>query len=252
MKVLIIEDERVAAQALESLIKEIIPSTEVLDILQTIDDSVEWFRNHPMPDIVFMDIHLADGSSFSIFDEIVISCPIIFTTAYDEYALKAFEVNSIDYLLKPLNKKDLERALAKYDNLSLPKENDLLNLFLENMRQEKQKRKNYFLVPEKDKLIPLPISDIACIYIDTKMVKAITYGKNIYYLDTNLDELMQQLDPKQFYRANRQYIIAKRAIKDITLWFGSKLSVNLTVDVPERILVSKARVADFKKWMVFD
>ena len=118
MKAVIIEDESVAAQALQSLIQDIDPEMEVGTVLQTIEESVEWFGENPMPDLVFMDIHLADGSSFAIFDKVDITCPIIFTTAYDEYALKAFEVNSIDYLLKPINKADLERALNKYQHLT--------------------------------------------------------------------------------------------------------------------------------------
>ncbi|MCC8146480.1 MAG: LytTR family DNA-binding domain-containing protein [Bacteroidales bacterium] len=251
MKALIIEDEIVAAKALETLLKEIVPKIQILGILQTIDESIEWFQEHERPDLVFMDIHLADGSSFAIFEEVNIACPIIFTTAYDEYALKAFEVNSIDYLLKPINKKDMERALAKYENFSFhPDEGDLLRKILVDIKQEKQQKKTHFLIPEKDKLIPVEVKNLACIYIDTKIVKAITFDHKVYYLEANLDELMQQLDPELFYRANRQYIISKKAIKDITLWFGNKLSVNLNVDVPQRILVSKARVGEFKKWVV--
>ena len=118
MKVLIIEDEIAAADILQLLICELCPDAEIVAVLQSIDESVEWIRNNPLPDLIFMDIHLADGSSFSIFDEVQISCPVIFTTAYDKYALKAFEVNSIDYLLKPINKKELERAIGKYKNLT--------------------------------------------------------------------------------------------------------------------------------------
>ena len=251
MKALIIEDEVVAANVLEALVKDILPEINILGILQTIDESVEWFQLNPMPDLVFMDIHLADGSSFSIFEEVNISCPIIFTTAYDEYALKAFEVNSIDYLLKPISKKDLERALTKYNNLSFQLEgNKWVKKLLSDVKQNKQNKKTYFLVPEKDKLIPLLIKDIACIYIDSRLIKAVTFDHEIYYLESNLDELMQQLDPKRFYRANRQYIVSKEAIKDISIWFGNKLSVNLFVEVPERILVSKARVGEFKQWFV--
>ena len=252
MRVIIIEDEAVAVHALQNLILDVYPQAKISAVLQSIDESVEWFISHPMPDLVFMDIHLADGSSFSIFDEVSITCPIIFTTAYDEYALKAFEVNSIDYLLKPINKKDLERAIHKYENLSAQNDenNELIQKLLINIKQNKTHYKSYFLVPEKDKLIPLATKNIACIYIDTKMVKAITYANKLYYLDQNLDDLMQQLDPALFYRANRQYIVSREAIKDISLWFGSKLSVNLTVSVPDRILVSKARVGEFKRWFV--
>lgn len=249
MRALIIEDEILAAQSLRSLIEELLPEAEILDILQTIDDSVEWFQSHPMPDLVFMDIHLADGSSFSIFDEAEITCPVVFTTAYDEYALKAFEVNSIDYLLKPISKKELERAIRKYENWSSGKENPaLLQKLLSELRHDAWK--SYLLIVEKDKMVPLPVKDIACIYIDTKLVKVLTYTGKHHYLDQTLDELMNQLNPTRFYRANRQYIIAKEAVKNISLWFNNKLSVNLTVEVPERILISKMKAGDFKRWIV--
>ncbi|MDH8701791.1 two-component system response regulator LytT [Dysgonomonadaceae bacterium PH5-43] len=254
MRTLIIEDEIVAADALKSLIKEINPLVEIIETLQTIDESVEWFQHNAMPELVFMDIHLADGSAFSIFDEIEITCPIIFVTAYDEYALKAFEVNSIDYLLKPIAKKDLERAFSKLENLSsysdYNDDNKLLKKLILEIKQEKNKQRTFFLVPEKDKLIPLLVNNIACIYIDNKMIKAQTFDGTKYYMDSNLDELMIQLNPELFYRANRQFIVAKKAIKDITLWFGNKLVVNLSVDVPERIIVSKARAGEFKRWFV--
>jgi len=250
MRAVIIEDEIVAAQALKTLIGETDPDIQVIAVLQSIDESVEWFQTGPLPDLVFMDIHLADGSAFTIFEKTNIPCPIIFTTAYDEYALKAFEVNSIDYLLKPINKQDLKRAIDKYKNFSFhPDTNtELINRLLTSLKQDKSSYKSYFLVPEKDKLIPLATQDIATICIDTKMVKAVTFDNRIYYLDMVLDDLMRQLDPSLFFRANRQYIIAHKAVKDISLWFGNKLSVNLTVPTSERIFVSKARVGEFKKW----
>ena len=250
MKVVIIEDEIVAAQALQTLIEEVNPHIQVIAVLQSIDESVEWFQTCPAPDLVFLDIHLADGSAFTIFEKTNVSCPIIFTTAYDEYALKAFEVNSIDYLLKPVNKKDLERAIDKFKNFTFHSDNntDLINKLLTSIKQNTVSYKSHFLVPEKDKLIPLTIHDIAYIFIDAKIVKAVTFNNRIYYLDWVLDDLMLQLNPVQFFRANRQYIIAHKAVKDISIWFGGKLSVNLTVSTPERILVSKARTGEFKKW----
>ena len=250
MKALIIEDEAVAAGALKTLITKVAPETEVIGVLQSIDESVEWFSSNSMPDLVFMDIHLADGSSFSIFDEVNISCPVIFTTAYDEYALKAFEVNSIDYLLKPISAHDLERAMHKYKNLASHSADNaqLLAGLMATLHKGSRSWKSYFLVPEKDKLIPLATDDIAVIFIDSKVVKALTYEDRAYYLDQTLDELAHQLDPELFFRANRQYIIARAAVKDLSVWFGSKLSVNMKVSVPDRIVISKARVPEFKKW----
>ena len=254
MKALIIEDEVIAAQALRQLIAEVAPEIEILSMLQTIDESVEWFQMHPMPDLVFMDIHLADGSSFAIFEAVDVNCPVIFTTAYDEYALKAFQVNSIDYLLKPINKNDLKRAIDKYKKLNThPAENnEWVNRLLASLKQTGKPAKSYFLVPEKDKLIPLSVSDIAYIYIDAKTVKAIHFNSQVYHLDQTLDDLMLQLDNSRFFRANRQYIVSHRAIKDISLWFGSKISINLSLPTPERIIVSKTRVGEFKKWFAGD
>jgi two-component system LytT family response regulator len=250
MRALIIEDEPVAAQSLQKLVGEVSPATEVTAVLQSIEESIAWLDENPMPDLIFMDIHLADGSAFAIFDKVQITSPIIFTTAYDEYALKAFEVSSIDYLLKPINRNDLERAMNKYNNLVGEKQYDV-----EALKQVVQtigtnrRYKTCFLVPLRDKLVPLPTANIAYIYIDTKTVKAVTLDGLSHYMSQTLDDIMNQLNPDDFFRANRQYIISRKAVKDMTLWFGNKLSINLTVEVPEKIIVSKARVSEFKTWL---
>jgi two-component system LytT family response regulator len=251
MKAIIIEDEIIAAQALQALITETNPSIETVAILSSIDESVEWFTLNPSPDLVFMDIHLADGSSFKIFDEVEINCPIIYTTAYDEYALKAFEVNSIAYLLKPICKKDLERALDKYKLMkgAIIDNSEIINKILVNLKQNEHQYKSYFLIPEKDKLIPLSVNDIAYIFIDTKVVKAITLNQKTYFLDKTLDEISEQLNPNLFFRANRQYIIARKAVKDLSIWFEKKKEVNLIITVSERIIVSKVRAKELKSWM---
>lgn len=249
MKAVIVEDEVIAAEALTKLIAEVSTDIRIVATLQSIDESVEWFTLNPMPELVFMDIHLADGSSFSIFEEVNITCPIIFTTAYDEYALKAFQVNSIDYLLKPINKTALERAIRKYENLIPTQVNtETLTQLISELKQSGPGYKSHFLIPYKDKLIPLDVNLIAYLYIDNKMVKIVTYDGKIHYLDCTLDEVMAMLNPGCFFRANRQYIVAHQAIKDISIWFGNKLAVNLTVAVPEKIVVSKARTAEFKAW----
>ena len=249
MKALIIEDEVLAAQALQKLVTEVSPETEIIGVLQSIEESVAWFNEKPMPDLVFMDIHLADGSSFAIFEQVEITCPIIFTTAYDEYALKAFEVSSIDYLLKPINRNDLTRAMNKYQNFVSVKSID--NKALLDVLQKLKTNINYkscFLVPERDKLVPLATSNIAYFYIEDKMVKAISLDEHTYYMSQNLDDIMTQLNPDDFFRANRQFIVSRKAIKDLTIWFGNKLSVNLLVKIPEDIIISKAKVAEFKNW----
>ena len=248
MKALIIEDEVMAAQALQKLLGEVSPETEVISVFESIEDSVEWLRENSMPDLMFMDIHLADGSSFAIFEQVNVTCPVIFTTAYDEYALKAFEVNSIDYLLKPISKEALERAMRKFYGLQ-GKSTSLANIdALLAQLTGKKKYRSCFLLPERDKLVPLPVGNIAYAYIDAKTVKLVSMEHKAYYLTQTLDDLMEKLNPYDFFRANRQFVVARKVIKDVSIWFGNKLAINLTVETPEKIIVSKARVAEFKHW----
>lgn len=250
MKALIIEDEIMAAKTLQKLLGEVSPETEVVAVLESIEDSVAWIEENPMPDLMFMDIHLADGSSFTIFDRVDITCPVIFTTAYDEYALKAFEVNSIDYLLKPISKEALERAMRKYRMLDLGRQNSNSGN-IEALLYQLTQKSNYrrcFLLPERDKLVPLPTANIAYAYIEAKTVKLVSVDHKEYYLTQTLDDLMAQLDPKEFFRANRQFVISRSAVKDVSVWFGNKLAINLVMETPEKIIVSKARVAEFKHW----
>lgn len=250
MKAVIIEDEHVAAQNLQRLVSQLADDIQVIAVLQSVEESIEWLSLNTAPDVVFMDIHLADGSAFSIFEKVQISCPIIFTTAYDEYALKAFEVNSIDYLLKPINRNNLERAVLKLRSLVTSKtdNSEMISSMLAAFKQTKTVYKSNFLIPHKDKFIPLAIQKIACFYSENKMVKIITEDNLTYNMDSSLEDLYTQLDPAQFFRANRQYIVSHKAIKDISVWFGSKVSINLSVTVPEKIIVSKARVSEFKTW----
>ena len=250
MKALIIEDEIMAAKTLQKLLGEVSPETEVVAVLESIEDSVAWIEENPMPDLMFMDIHLADGSSFTIFERVDITCPVIFTTAYDEYALKAFEVNSIDYLLKPISKEALEHAMRKYRMLDLGRQNSNSGN-IEALLYQLTQKSNYrrcFLLPERDKLVPLPTANIAYAYIEAKTVKLVSIEHKEYYLTQTLDDLMAQLDPKEFFRANRQFVISRSAVKDVSVWFGNKLAINLVMETPEKIIVSKARVAEFKHW----
>jgi len=250
MTAVIVEDEEVASQKLERMLHQVADDIQVIVRLQSVEESVEWFLLNPAPDVIFMDIHLADGSAFSIFEKVQITCPVVFTTAYDEYALKAFEVNSIDYLLKPINQKYLERSILKLRSLLTTKidNSDMISNVLAAFKQTKTVYKSNFLIPHKDKFIPLAIQRIACFYTENKMVKIITEDHQVFSMDNSLEELYTQLDPAQFFRANRQYIVSHKAIKDISVWFGSKVSINLTVTVPEKIIVSKARVSEFKTW----
>lgn len=258
MKIVIIEDEKAAVRNLASLLSEVKPEMEIVAVLDSIESSIEWFNNYPLPELVFMDIHLADGSAFEIFEHISISCPIIFTTAYDEYALRAFKVNSIDYLLKPIGKEDIIHALDKLANLqdtisendSRPstQQEELLHLIHSLKKQENYK--THFLVPMKgDKLLPVSIDMIQLFYIKDCQVKAVLIDGMEYNFSLTLDELSDCLNPTLFFRANRQYLVSREAIKDIDLWFNSRLSINLRYSkIREKILVSKARVAEFKEW----
>ena len=258
MKTVIIEDEKAAVRNLTSLLNEVKPEAEIIAILDSINSTIEWFGIHPMPELVFMDIHLADGSAFEIFDHISITCPIIFTTAYDEYALRAFKVNSIDYLLKPIGKEDIEHAFEKLDSLqdTIPengsrlqnKEEELLHLIHALKHQENYK--THFLIPIKgDKLLPVSIDMIQLFYIKDCQVKAVLTDGMEYNFSLTLDELVDCLNPSLFFRVNRQFLISREAIKDIDLWFNSRLSINLRHSrMTEKILVSKARVAEFKEW----
>jgi two-component system LytT family response regulator len=248
MKALIIEDEILASKHLQQVLDEV-GDISVITVLESITETIEWFRKNPHPEVVFMDIHLSDGSAFEIFKHINITCPIIFTTAYDEYALKAFKVNSIDYLLKPIEVNDVQKALKKLKGLS---GSESLKIALNNLitsYEKTSKYKKHFLIPLKgDKLIPVQTSDLACFYIDAGIVKAFSIDGKTYKFDYTLDELADLLDPELFFRANRQYIISRAAIKDIDLWFNSRLSVNMKIIAPEKILISKTRIGEFKKW----
>lgn len=249
MNVVIVEDELVAAQKLQRLIGQQAADFQVLAVLQTVEDSIEWFTFNAAPDLVFMDIHLADGSAFSIFEKIQITSPIIFTTAYDEYALKAFEVNSIDYLLKPINEESLHRAISKFRNRTAgSNQSDVIANILNAFKESKKVYKSNFLIPYKDKFIPLATDTIACFYTENKMVRIVTMDNQLYSMDSSLEDIFSQLDPSVFFRANRQFIVAHKAIKDISVWFGSKLSINTSVPLPEKVIVSKARVSEFKSW----
>lgn len=251
MRAIIVEDEPLAAQNLKGVLNEI-ETLEIIATFESVNETVAWFTLHDSPDILFLDIHLADGSAFEIFDRVKINCSVIFTTAYDEYALKAFKVNSIDYLLKPIDINSVRKALEKYRRLTFGNENrdtDLQNLL--TYFKKNTIYKNNFLVPVKgDKLVPLNVDDIAYLFIDYGTVKSISYENKSYSMDNTLDELENMLDPEIFFRANRQFIISRKAIKDIDLWFNNRLSVNLKVSLPEKILVSKARVPEFRSWFV--
>ncbi len=250
MNAVIIEDEKAAVRNLEALLSEVASDIEVIAVLDSIAECVDWFHVHDVPDLVFMDIHLADGSAFEIFEQVDISCPIIFTTAYDEYALRAFKVNSIDYLLKPIGQSEIRKTIAK---LKLLRSETAANEFdysrLAHFLKRQENYKSHFLVPIKgNKLYPLSVDIILFFYINNGIVKAVVDNDKEYAFTQTLDELSDSLDPNLFFRVNRQYLISRKAILDIDLWFNGRLSVNLRVPRQEKILISKVRVSEFKEW----
>lgn len=246
MRALIIEDETAAARNLEAVLREVAPGVEILATLESVAESVEWLQSNPQPDLLFMDIHLADGDSFRIFESVEITAPVIFTTAYDRYALEAFKVNSIDYLLKPINTEDVRRALEKLRRLTSGERLDY-GTRVRNLASQRQEE--VFLVHVRDKIIPLQRDRIAYCYTANEKVTACDFDGAVYPMDKTLEALQSLLPDRDFFRANRQFIIARRAVKEIAVWFGSRLTLHLTVETPERIVISKARVPEFKEWL---
>ena len=248
-KVVIVEDETAAAVNLRSMLKSINPDVEVLDVLESVEEAVEFFSKGTDADVVFMDIHLADGDSFRIFKSVDITIPIIFTTAYDEYALEAFKVNSIDYLLKPFKEEDLTRALDKLQRLTATERATATERVETMVATAESDSLRTILVRFKDKLIPIAMEDVAFFYTFSERVTLTTLEGITYPVDKTLETLSQQLDSVKFFRANRQFIVSRKAVKDIAVWFGSRLALNLVIETPERIIISKARVPEFKRWL---
>lgn len=248
-RVIIVEDETAAVVNLRSMLATVAGDVEVVAVLESVEEAVEYFSQKPSADIVFMDIHLADGDSFRIFKSVEIEIPIIFTTAYNEYALDAFKVNSIDYLLKPYKEEDLRRALDKLQRLTAAE------------RQEQQKSREQMvaavqggtlqtmLLRYKDKIVPVAMDEVAFFYTYAERVTLTTLKGESYPVDKSLEALQQQLSELKFFRANRQFIVSRSAVKDIAVWFGNRLALNLVVETPERIIISKARVPEFKLWL---
>ncbi|MFI3330357.1 MAG: LytTR family DNA-binding domain-containing protein [Rikenellaceae bacterium] len=248
-KILIIEDETAARDNLYSMLKTIL-GDEIDDVAvcESVTQSVDFLKVNTSLDLIFMDINLADGNAFNIFTKVDIHAPIIFTTAYDEYALKAFAVNSIDYLLKPLHEQELKRAIAKWQNFSQNDKQNYVNKVKEMLEQEEEEKKN-FLLQVKDKIITLSINDIAFLYTSNEQVTAHTFDNKTYVLNFTLEHLMKKLNTQDFFRANRQFIVARKCINEVLVWTGSRLKLKTLRKEPEDIIISKLRVPEFKKWL---
>jgi DNA-binding LytR/AlgR family response regulator len=243
MNVLIIEDEQPAFKRLSKLIQEVAPAMNILAHLDSVESSKDWLQRNPKPELVFMDIHLADGSAFDLLKKVKLECPVIFTTAYDQYAMDAFKAASIDYLLKPVKKEDLKDALDK------------LQLF-KDIFQKKEKNqdapveyKKRFLIRFGEHIKTIGTEDIAYCYSENKATFARTLDGRNYPMDHNLDALEQLLDPKDFFRINRQYLISLKAIEEMRTYTKARVLVKLNPPVKEQPVVSSERAADFKHWL---
>jgi DNA-binding LytR/AlgR family response regulator len=246
-KILIIEDEKPNADRLQRLIRTIKPKAIVLEVLDSIADSVIWFNENEKPDVVMMDVRLSDGLSFSIFEQIKITCPIIFTTAYDEYAVKAFKYNSIDYLLKPIEQEELQAAFDKLESLSGEYQQQSLVGLLDFL-QPKDFRSR-FLLPYKDGYKMIQISDVAFFYSKLKITKAKLHNGSEETIPLTMEELESQLNPKIFFRASRQVIIHIDAIEQVHNYFNGKLKIDLKKNPEVELIVSRDRAGLFKSWM---
>jgi DNA-binding LytR/AlgR family response regulator len=252
MNVLIIEDEPLAVKRLQQLLGQIDNTLQVSGVTDSVQSSVAWLRLQPKPDLILMDIELSDGQSFGIFDQVSVTSPVIFTTSYDEYAIRAFKVNSIDYLLKPIKPEDLQGAIDKLKNMGnhLPTSTSVgIEQLLLNLRQPEKEYRDRFLVKMGQRYFSIDVDDVAYFYYENRVTFLKTWKKDVYYLDYILDELEEMLSPKTFFRVNRQYLLHVKAVKDIHTYFNSKLKLTLQPPADDEVLVSRERAIEFKNWM---
>lgn len=255
MRILIVEDEPLAAERLAQLILEYESHIQVVATLDSVRGTVKWLQEHPEPDLVFMDIELADGLSFNIFEQQRLQAPVIFTTAYDEYAIRAFKVNSVDYLLKPLSAEDVAQAIDKYVRLFTRPEPALapvnlqtIKALLEDMHQP-QVYKQRFVVRQGERLFSIPVQEILYFYAEEKLTFLKTRAGKRHIVEETLGELEARLDPQAFFRLNRQYLVCHDAIQEIIAHSHSRLKVLLPFTEDDQIIVSKNKVGDFKTWL---
>ncbi|MDJ1472456.1 LytTR family DNA-binding domain-containing protein [Cytophagaceae bacterium DM2B3-1] len=263
MNILIVEDEELAVRKLQKLLTEVDPSLTIVGVTNSIEDTVAWLgeydSTHPSkPDLIFMDIELADGQSFEIFDQVEVYSTVIFTTSYDEYALQAFKVNSIDYLLKPIQKEDLQRSLKKFQDLKTSmtqagtETNVTLNVDKLLRELQLQSAKDYrkrFLVRQGQRYLSIETSEIAYFFTDERYSFFVTHTNQKFLVDYTLDEISQSLDPAHFFRINRAMLVTHKSVDQIQPYFGNRLSLVLKPILDKEILVSREKVQDFKKWM---
>ncbi len=254
LRIVLIEDEPVTARNLAHILQHLDENISVISVLISVSEAVAWFNTHPGSyDLVFMDIRLTDGLSFEIFKQAPVNRPVIFVTAYNDYAIEAFKNNGIDYILKPFNEQEVDRALQKFETLVRPAErvpdSSTFTRLLEQFQASVKAYKKSFLVHYRDKLVPVETAKIAWFYTESEIVYGHTSEGKQYILEYTMEQLEQQLDPQLFFRANRQFIINRMVVSEVDFYFNGRLSVKVRPEPPERILISKARVPEFKSWM---
>jgi two-component system response regulator LytT len=249
IKAVIIEDESLTANRLKRMLKEVTTDIEIISLLQTVKETLDWLDCNEEPDLYFMDIQLSDGLSFDIFLERDITKPVIFTTAFDEYAIKAFKSNGIDYLLKPVTLENISESVRRYISYTPASLVSNLKEILRDISVGQRSYKSNFLVEWREQLLSIPACDVAYFHLSNKMTHMITMDKKSYALTYSLDQLEKEIDPRFFYRINRQFIVSRQCIKEIYLYFGNRLKINLNLPANEDALVSRKRVSEFKEWL---
>ena len=247
--VLILEDEEPAAKRLQKLLHETTEEVEVLAVLDSISSAIEWLAIHPHPQLMLVDIHLADGISFELFKQTEVNCPIIFTTAYDEYALQAFKLNSIDYLLKPVKKDELQQALTKFSKLKAMQPVNIDQLLQAVSQNPVDKYRQRIVIRYGDHIKTIETKDAAYFYTEARANFLVTKEAKRYVVDFNLDQLEQMLNPANFYRINRQFIISIESIEEMSTWTKGRVMVKLKPATKLETIVSTERSAEFKKWL---
>ena len=250
MNVIIIEDELSARQNMLAIFNELKIEINVTACLESIEEAVNWIKSNPKPELGFFDIQLADGVSFEIFDKTEVSFPVVFTTAFDEYAIRAFKVNSIDYILKPIKKSDVEFTINKYKN-SYKKTSIDKNLLdvIHTLTNKADSEKKTILIKKYDGFIPIPVSDFALFLIENGIVYGLTLREEKYVVDETLDVLENKLNNNDFFRANRQFIASRKTIIEVSNYFNGRLLLKTKPKTEEQILISKARVNIFRQWL---
>lgn len=251
MKVLIIEDEPQAAQRLETLLRSAAPGIEILSILDSVKSSVAWLKSNQRPTLIFMDIQLADGLSFEIFEKTEVLAPVIFTTAFDEYALKAFKVNSIDYILKPFDKEELQQALKKFNHLTPNSSSPagMMEGIEYAMQMLTKKYKQRFVLKVGEHLKSVEVSEVLFFFSLEKTTFCQTRDGRKHILDFTLDQLEGLLDPQRFFRINRKYIVAVDSLHDMVNYTNSRLRLVLKTSDDKDVIVARERVQEFKEWL---